>query len=96
MMEVHSQESLSYVTEVKVSVVKDCDCCDEDKHKIEEEGRKRKEISPWLCLPLPTLAPGDRLKSTGKVSESGCSSDKRGDRYVIYCIAHCFQLLWLP
>ena len=61
MMGVHSQESLLYVAEVEVSVVKDCDCCDEDEHKIKEEGRKSKEISTWLCLPLPTLAPGDRL-----------------------------------
>ena len=59
MIGVHSQESLSYVAEIVVFVVKECDYCDEDEHKIEEEGRKRKEMSPWLCLPLPTLAPGD-------------------------------------
>ena len=61
MIGVHSHESLSYVAEIGVFVIKECDYCDEDEHQIEEEGRKRKEMSPWLCLPLPTLAPGDRL-----------------------------------
>ena len=41
MIGVHSQDSLSYVAEIEVFVVKECDRCDEDEHKIEEEGRGR-------------------------------------------------------
>lgn len=55
MIGVYSHESLEYLAEVGVFVVKDCEGCDEDEHKIEEEGRKRKEL---FCLPLTTLAPG--------------------------------------
>ena len=40
MIGVHLHESPGYLAEIGDFVVKDCDCCDEDEHKIEGEGRE--------------------------------------------------------